>query len=137
MACHVKRALTILYKTGAKRKLKNKLTISAKTKSQREFDFLKAFGSLSGFTQKHFMFLLNLFHLGGGGRGGGGGGKCPLRFQLSRTSLIFKQYQPNLATFTKILLGNKTLEGYHMLPWQPRFRHHVYSNFDFLNIFLH
>ena len=80
MACHVKRALTrllILYKTGAKRKLKNKLTISAKTKSQREFDFLKAFGSLSGFTQKHFMFSLNLFHLGGGGRGGGGGRKVP------------------------------------------------------------
>ena len=28
-------------------------------------------------------------------------------------------------------------QGYHMLPWQPRFRHHVYSNFDFLNIFPH
>ena len=36
------------------------------------------------------------------GGGGGGGGKCPRRFQLSRTSLIFKQYLPNLATFTKI-----------------------------------
>ena len=28
-------------------------------------------------------------------------------------------------------------QGYHMLPWQPHFQHHVYSNFDFLNIFLH
>ena len=36
------------------------------------------------------------------GEGGGGGGKCPRRFQLSRTSLIFKQYLPNMATFTKI-----------------------------------
>ena len=34
--------------------------------------------------------------------GGGGGGECPRRFQLSRTSLIFKQYLPNVATFTKI-----------------------------------
>ena len=36
------------------------------------------------------------------GGGGGGSGKCPRRFQLSRTSLIFKQYLPNVATFTKI-----------------------------------
>ena len=28
-------------------------------------------------------------------------------------------------------------QGCDMLPWQPRFRHYVYSNFDFLNIFLH
>ena len=33
---------------------------------------------------------------------GGGGGKCPRRLQLSRTSLIFKQYLLNVATFTKI-----------------------------------
>ena len=26
-------------------------------------------------------------------------------------------------------------QGYHMLPLKPRFRHHVYSDFDFLNIF--
>ena len=37
---------------------------------------------------------------GGGGRGGSE--KCPRRFQLSRISLIFKQYLPNVATFTKI-----------------------------------
>ena len=42
------------------------------------------------------------------GRGGGGGdGKCPRRFQLSRTSFIFKQYQPNVATFTKIYWGTR------------------------------
>ena len=40
---------------------------------------------------------LTLFSLGGGG-----GGKCPRRFQLMRTSLIFMQYLPNVATFTKI-----------------------------------
>ena len=83
---------------------------------------------------------LTLFGLGGGG-GGGGGGKCPRRFQLSRTSLIFKQYQPNEAILLKFSGeqdSRKILrEGYHMLPWQPRFRQHVYSNFDFLNIFLH
>ena len=49
---------------------------------------------------------LTLFGLEGGGGGGGGGGsggrKCPRRFQLSRTSLIFKQYLPNVATFTGI-----------------------------------
>ena len=33
---------------------------------------------------------------------GGGGGKCPCRFQLSRTSLIFKQYLRKVAIFTKI-----------------------------------
>ena len=36
------------------------------------------------------------------GRGGEGGGKCPRRFQLSRTSMIFKQNLQNVATFTKI-----------------------------------
>ena len=42
---------------------------------------------------------LTLFRLVGRGAGGG---KCPRRFQLSRTSLKFKQYLPNVATFTKI-----------------------------------
>ena len=79
--------------------------------------------------------VLTLFHLGGGGR------KCLRRFQLSRTSLIFKQYLPNVATFT-IFIGEQDSgkilrQGYNMLPWQPHFRRHVYSNFDFLNIFLH
>ena len=46
---------------------------------------------------------LTLFRLGGGG----GGGKCPRRFQLSRTSLIFKQYLPNVATFTKVYWGTR------------------------------
>ena len=64
-----------------------------------------------------------------------GGGKCLRRFQLSRTSLIFKQYLPNVATFTKIYWRTRFWKNYHMLTWQPRFRHHVYSNFDFLNFF--
>ena len=33
--------------------------------------------------------------------------------------------------------GKILRQGYHMLPWQPRFWRHLYSNFDFLNIFLH
>ena len=37
----------------------------------------------------------------------GGGGKCPRRFQLSRIPLIFKQYLPNVATFTKIYWGTR------------------------------
>ena len=36
------------------------------------------------------------------GGGGGGVGKCPRRLQLWRTFLIFMQYLPNVATFTKI-----------------------------------
>ena len=45
---------------------------------------------------------------------------------------------PLLLKFTGEQDSGKILhQGYHMLPWQPRFRHHVYSNFDFLNIFLH
>ena len=84
-----------------------------------------------------FLFLhVLVFVLVLGGGGGGGGGKYPRRFQLSRTSLIFKQYLPNVATFTKIYWRTR-IQGYHMLPWQPHFRRHVYSNFDFLNIFLH
>ena len=39
--------------------------------------------------------------------GGGGDGKCPRRFQLSRTSLIFKQYLPNVATFTNFYWGTR------------------------------
>ena len=46
--------------------------------------------------------VLNPIRPGGGGGGEGGGGKCPRRFQLSRTSLIFKHYLPNLTTVTKI-----------------------------------
>ena len=37
----------------------------------------------------------------------GGGGKCPHRLQLLRTSLIFEQYLPNVATFTKIYWGTR------------------------------
>ena len=33
--------------------------------------------------------------------------------------------------------GKILRQRHHMLPWQPHFRRHVYSNFDFLNIFLH
>ena len=49
---------------------------------------------------------LTLFRLGREG-GGGGGGKCPRRFQLSRTSLIFKQYLLNVASFTSIYWGTR------------------------------
>ena len=28
-------------------------------------------------------------------------------------------------------------QRYHMVPWYRRFRRHVYSNLDFLSIFLH
>ena len=33
--------------------------------------------------------------------------------------------------------GKNLRQGHHMLPWQPHFRRHVYSNFDFFNIFFH
>ena len=46
--------------------------------------------------------MSNIFNPIPPGGGGGGGGKCLRRLQLSRTSLIFKQYLPNVATFTKI-----------------------------------
>ena len=46
-------------------------------------------------TSSRTSLYLTLFRLGGGG------GKCPPRFQLSRTSLMFKQYLPNVSTFTK------------------------------------
>ena len=55
-------------------------------------------GLLVTFPESGSSFTSTLFRLGGGG----GGGKCPRRFQLSRTSLIFKQYLQNVATFTKI-----------------------------------
>ena len=45
---------------------------------------------------------------------------------------------PLLLKFVGEQDSGKTLrQGYHMLPLQPRFRHHVPSNFDFFNIFLH
>ena len=70
----------------------------------------------TGCTEKHTRFrvcnkqvccmsvsICNYFNpIPPGGVGGGGGRKCPRRFQLSRTSLIFKQYLLNVATFTKI-----------------------------------
>ena len=84
-----------------------------------------------------FSLYLTLFRLGGRG----GDGKCLRRFQLSRTSLIFKQCLPNVANLLKFIgeqdSGKTLRQGYHMLPWQPHFQRHAYSNFDFLNIFLH
>ena len=76
-------------------------------------------------------------------RGGGGGGAESARAEFNFRELTWylsKIYQmwPLLLKFigeqdsAKILLL-----GYHMLPWQPHFRCHVYSNFNFLNIFLH
>ena len=54
--------------------------------------------------------------------------------------MIFKQYLPDVATFTKFIgeqdSGKILRQVYHMLPWQPHFRRHVYSTFDFYNIFL-
>ena len=56
-----------------------------------------------------------------GGGGGGGGGKCPRRFQFSRTSLIFKQYLPNVATLLRFIgkqdPGKILRQECHMLPW--------------------
>ena len=49
----------------------------------------------------------NLFNPIPPGGGGEGGGKCPRRFQLSGTFLIFKQYLPNVAAFTKIHWGTR------------------------------
>ena len=53
---------------------------------------------------------------------------------------MFKQYLPNVASLLKLIgeqdSGKMLRQGYHMLPWQPRFRRHVYSNFDFLILFL-
>ena len=70
---------------------------------------------------------------------GGGGGKCPRRFQLSRTSLIFKQYLPNVATFTKIYWRTRFWKNFASrvkhVAMQPHFRRHVYSKFDFLIFF--
>ena len=43
---------------------------------------------------------------------GGGGGECPLWFQSSITSLLFKQYLRNFATFTKMGMQNKIPEKY-------------------------
>ena len=65
------------------------------------------------------------------GKGGGGGGRSARadQFQLSRTSLMFKQYLPNVATLTKIYWRTRFwknfVSGYNMLPWQPSFRRHV------------
>ena len=56
------------------------------------------------------------------------GGNLSNTYQMWPLSLKFIEEQD----FRTILR-----QGYHMLPWQPRFRHHVYSNFDFLKIFLH
>ena len=45
---------------------------------------------------------------------------------------------PLLLTFIKEQDSGKILrQGHLMFSWQPYFRCHVYSNFDFLNIFLH
>ena len=62
---------------------------------------------------------LGLFGLGGGG-GGMDGRKVP----ASRTSLIFKQYLPHMATFAKIYRRTRFWilhQPYQLLPWQPRF----------------
>ena len=71
---------------------------------------------------------------------GGGGRKCRHRFQLLRTSLIFKQNLPNVATLTKIYWGTRFWKNFasrasHVAHGKPRFRHHVYSKFDFLIFF--
>ena len=45
---------------------------------------------------------------------------------------------PPLLKFIEEQDSEKILrQGYHMLPWQPRFQRHVYSNLDFFDIFLH
>ena len=76
----------------------------------------------------------------GGGRGGGGwSARADFNFrELPRYLSNTYQMWPLLLKFIgKQDSGKYLRQRYHMLPWQPRFRRHVYSNFDFLNIFLH
>ena len=88
--------------------------------------------------------MLNPIPLGGGGGGGGGGGKA----EGARADFNFRElpwYSSNTYQMWPLLLnfigeqdsGKILCQGYYMLPWQPHFRRHVYSNFDFFNIFLH
>ena len=74
--------------------------------------------------------------------GGGGGGAESAHADFNFRELpwyLSNTYQmwPLLLKFIGEQDSGKILhKGYHMLPWQPHFRCHVYSNFDFLNIFL-
>ena len=68
-------------------------------------------------------------------RGGGGGENFrELTWYLSK---IYQMWPLLLKFIGEQDSAKILLLGYHMLPWQPHFRCHVYSNFDFLNIFLH
>ena len=71
--------------------------------------------------------------------GGGGAESAHADFNFRELpSYLSNTYQmwPLLLKFIGVQNSGKILrQGYNMLPWQPRFRHHVYSNFDFLNIF--
>ena len=63
----------------------------------------------------------------GEGGGGGVGSKCPCQFELSRNSLILSNtYHMRTLLLKFIGAQDSGKKGYH-----------VYSNFDFLNIFLH
>ena len=79
-----------------------------------------------------------------GGCGGGGGGGA----ESARADFNFRElpwYLSNTYQIWPLLLkfigeqdsGNILRQWYHMLPWQPHFWPHVYSNFGFFNIFLH
>ena len=73
---------------------------------------------------------LTLFRLG---RGGGA--------ESARANFNFRELPWYLSNTYQIIGEQDSAkilrQGYHMLPWQPRFRHHAYSNFDFFNIFPH
>ena len=86
---------------------------------------------------------LTLFGLEGGEGGGGGAGVESVRADFNFRELpwyLSNTYQmwPLLLEFVGEQDSGKSLrQRYHILPWQPRIRHHVYSNFDFFSIFLH
>ena len=73
--------------------------------------------------------------------GGGGGGAENARADFNFWELpwyLSNTYQmwPLLLKFIGEQDSGKFLrQWHHILPWQPRFWHRVYSNFDFFNIF--
>ena len=76
---------------------------------------------------------------GGVGVGGAESARADFYFRelpwyLSNT---YQMWPPLLNFIGEQDSGKILRQGYHILPWQPYFWRHVYSNFNFLNIFLH